>query len=197
MQRKLLIIICLLTTVGVAFAEKKKKGEQRTGDPVAAWMDKYKPKDTTVKINYKEIGSPLPPFMIKIVKGKEITDQYLTQKDVANDANLFIMEFNPTCEHCQDETVLLGQNADLFKKSKIILMAAYAMDSYMEFFENVTKASEHPKLQLTIDNQTSDFINKTFIYKSLPQINIYDKERKLIKIFTSDTPIDSLKPYIQ
>ena len=34
-------------------------------------------------------------------------------------------------------------------------------------------------------------------YQMLPQINIYDGDRKLLKIYTGDTPFDSLKKYIQ
>lgn len=196
MQRKLLIIICLVSTVFTAYGQKKKKKEF-TGDPVAAWIQKYSPKDTSVKINYKEIGAPMPPFMLKTLHNKIFTDDYLTQKDVDNGANLFVIMFNPTCEHCQDETVLLTRNLEMFKKSKIMLMAAYAMENYMEYFTNVTNIDKYPSIAVTIDNDQTKFIDKTFVYKSLPQINIYDKDRKLVKIFTSDTPIDSLKPYIQ
>jgi hypothetical protein len=74
-------------------------------------------------------------------------------------------------------------------------MAAPAMSTDMGFFENITKVSEYPSIKSGQDN--SGFMDKTFNYGGLPQINIYDKNRKLLKIFNSDTPLDSLKPYIQ
>ncbi|MBS1774193.1 MAG: hypothetical protein JST82_15150 [Bacteroidetes bacterium] len=189
MLRKLLIITCLLGTVGISFAQKKKKHKD-TETAEATTTD-------TVKINYKEIGAPMPNINMKQVKGKLVTDKYLTSKDLKNDANLFVMMFNPTCSHCQDETEVLKKNIALFKKSKIVLMATGAMETYMEYFENITKISEYPSILEVLDNEKCDFINKTFTYQSLPQINIYDKDRKLIKMFFSETPIDSLKPYIE
>ena len=74
-------------------------------------------------------------------------------------------------------------------------MAAPNMKDYFVFFENVTKVSKHPEINVGLDS--AGFIDKTFVYQSLPQINIYDKERKLVKVFTGDVPIDSLKPYIE
>ena len=44
---------------------------------------------------------------------------------------------------------------------------------------------------------SANFINSVFLYKTLPQINIYSPERKLLKIFNGDVAIDSLKRYIQ
>jgi len=187
MQRKLLIIVCLLGTVFIAFGQPDKKGDKKkeaTGTPAS----------DTVKTNYKIIGAPMPPIKMTVylgAQGKEI----LTDKDVANDANLFVMMYNPTCGHCQEETQLLEKNIFLFKKSHILLMAAPAMDTYMDFFENITKVSQYPSIKSGLDN--SGFIDKTFNYTGLPQINIYDKNRKLLKMFNSDTPLDSLKPYIQ
>jgi hypothetical protein len=35
-----------------------------------------------------------------------------------------------------------------------------------------------------------------YMYQSLPQLNIYNKERKLIKYFTGDIAIDSIRTYI-
>jgi hypothetical protein len=43
---------------------------------------------------------------------------------------------------------------------------------------------------------SSGLVNQTFLYKLLPQVNVYNKERKLEKVFFSDVPIDSLKSYI-
>jgi hypothetical protein len=179
MLRKLLIITCLLGTVLVAFGQKKKKKNEKEDTPVIS-----------ATIDYKKIGSPLPPIRLVTGDGKVIT-----QKEVANDANLFVMLFNPTCEHCQEETILLAKNIYLFKKTKALLMAAEGMKDYLEYFESATHVSEYPTLQMGLDS--SKFIDKTFRYLDLPQINIYDKDRNLVRIFNGDTPLDSLKQYIE
>lgn len=188
MQRKLLIIICLLGTVFIAFAQKREKKTKKGPLQTATSAD-------TAIINYKEIGAPMPPLKVTVYKGKDAGKEIITDKDVANKANLFVMMFNPTCGHCQEETQLIEKNIFLFKESHIVLLAAPTMDSYMDFYDNTTKFTQYPSIKVGLDN--SDFITKTFNYVGLPQINIYDKNRKLIKIFNSDTPLDSLKPYIQ
>jgi thiol-disulfide isomerase/thioredoxin len=188
MQRKLLIVACLMSTALIAFGQKKKKDKATEQSAVETTAD-------TAKINYKEIGAPMPPLKVQVVKGKTVTKQIITAKDLSNKSNLFVLMFNPTCEHCQDATRMLEQNLFLFKKSQLLLMAVSTMEAYMEFFDSVTKVSQYPSIKVGLDQ--SQFIDKTFTYQMLPQINIYDKDRKLIKIFTGDTPIDSLKPYIE
>ncbi len=181
MLRKLLIITCLSTTVLVAYADKKKKSKNNTAQQEAV-------DDTST--NYKALGSPMPRIYAVTAKGEKITT-----KDVQNEANLFVILFNPTCEHCQDEARLLMKNIDMFKKSKVLFLATDNMMSYLSFFDATTGINKEPRLPVAIDS--ANFINKTFTYDGLPQINIYNKERVLIKQFHGDKPIDSLAKYIE
>ena len=73
-------------------------------------------------------------------------------------------------------------------------MAAPSMIDYLEFYNNVTRYSKYPKMVVGVDS--ANYIGKTFMYESLPQINVYDKDRKLIKVFSGETPIEKLEPYI-
>ena len=182
-MRKLLIITCLMGTVFIAFGQKQKKKKNKKQETAAAAANG--------EVNYKEVGAPMPPIRMITADKKVITDA-----DVANDANLFVVMFNPTCGHCQEETALIGQNIGLFKKSKVLLLASPNMNELMSFFESTTGASKYqPAMQVGLDS--AEFITKTFRYEALPQINIYDKNRKLIKIFNGDTPLDSFKEYIE
>jgi len=168
--------------VFVGFAQKKKKKDLEAAAS-----------ETTVKdtINYRELGSPLPENFRVVMKDGKVQ----TKKHFDNKANFFVMMFNPTCEHCQEETELFKKNIFLFKKTQLLLVAAPVMRDYMEFFENVVKIKEYPSIQISIDS--CQFIDRAFTYKNLPQLNIYDKDRILIKIFSGDTPLDSLKQYIE
>lgn len=123
-----------------------------------------------------------------------ITKPILTNDDLDNGYNLFLMMFNPTCSHCQEETRVIGKDADLFKRSKVYMVAAQVQAPYIPDFVKYTQFEQYP-FYLGVDS--SNFISKIFVYKALPQINIYDKNRKLLKIFSGEVPIDSLKPYIQ
>ena len=121
--------------------------------------------------------------------------KYLTNDDVNNKANLFVMMFNPTCSHCEDMAALMRNNSTLFKKTKLVLMANPGMKQYLPDFVNRQHLNEYPVFNIGIDS--SDFINKIYLFQMLPQINIYDRNRKLLKIYNGEVPIDSLKQYIE
>ncbi len=184
MLRKLLVITLLLSTVAVAYAQKKdRKKKKNKGNTEQVVTD-------TAKIDYKAIGAPLPPLKITTRTGEK-----LTEKDFAGDGHFLVMMFNPTCDHCQEETTILEKNIDKFKKTKILLVAAPSMIDYLEFYNNVTRYSKYPGIEVGVDS--AGFIDKTFNYTALPQINIYDKDRKLIKIFSGVVAFDALEPYIK
>ena len=105
------------------------------------------------------------------------------------------MLFNPTCEHCQEEAYIIEQNIDKFKKTKILFMAASGMENYMEFFRNTTKHSQYPKIIVGLDS--ANYIDDVYMYTSLPQINIYDKNRQLIKVFNGEVAFDALEEFIE
>jgi protein-disulfide isomerase len=187
-MRKTFIFVCLAGSVFVAFGQSKKKKEKQTekvpASEVAALMSQ--------NIDYKMPGAPLPK--LKLTSGTDSTI-IITNEQLANDANLFIMTFNPTCDHCQAEATILKSNIFLFKKSKIVMVASPVMKEHLHVFEEAVNIKEFPSMQVTLD--AGDYIAKTFTYQTLPQINIYNKERKLLKVFTGTTQIDSLKQYIE
>ena len=146
--------------------------------------------DTPSKVDYKSVGSSLPAIRA-VYPGKAV----YTSKDVQNDANLFIMLFNPTCEHCEEMTLAFEKNVGQFKRSNILLLAAPAMGPYLEYFGNNTHVGNYPHIRVGLDS--SDFIQNTFRYEALPQVNVYSPEGKLLKSLSGITSIDSLKPFIQ
>jgi len=120
---------------------------------------------------------------------------YITNEDLDNNANLFVMMFNPTCSHCIDETEMLEKNIGLFKRSKLVLIANTTNKDYIAHFVSNNHVADYPAIYVGMDS--SDFWGKVFLYQALPQISIYDHNRNLIKSFTGEKPIDSLEKYIQ
>lgn len=130
-------------------------------------------------------------------KEKTVSEtKVVTEQDLNNGANLLLMMFNPTCGHCEEQTDLFTQHIALFRKSKLVLMAGPQMLPYLEHFNNGRHVDAFTQT-IIMGVDSAQFIDKTFRYESLPQINIYDHERKLIRSFTGLVSIDSLRGYIE
>ncbi len=177
------------------------------------------------KIDYKQTGAPLPPFILitvhdtakkadtavvkdvavkrkKKIKNKHRDEEmvekpniYLTEKDFNNGANLFVVMFNPTCSHCEEATHIIEKNSAMFKKSKVVMFANKVQRPYVPDFVARLHTDNYPNIVVGMDSTT--LIDNLFLYQMLPQINIYSPERKLLKIFKGDISIDSLQKYIQ
>src|SRR5258708_5261364 len=63
-----------------------------------------KPKDS--QTDYKQVGSPLPPFRLFVCRDSsdDKRQEIITNKQLKSKGNTFIMIFNPTCSHCEEET---------------------------------------------------------------------------------------------
>jgi len=180
MIRKLLIITCLISVASLASARKTFKND-------TPLFDKQDVNDTPG--DYRVVGAPMPKiYFIRKDGGK------ITNSDISKKRKTIIMIYNPLCEHCEDETVLIGQNIQKFDNTDFILLAAPNMTGQYSYFENTVHVSKYPQLVQAADS--SGFIEKVYTYESLPQINIYDKHHKLMKIFTGDVAIDSVTAYL-
>lgn len=215
MFRKLLLPLCLAAVSVSASAQ------------VGITPIKATEKQTAPETDYKLIGAPMPRLLMiachdtskkkanaapvaetiePVKKSKKqkknkhtattpMAEGYVTDKDLDNGANLFVMMFNPTCSHCEEQTMTFEKNIELFKKTKVVLLANLAMKTYLPDFVQRLKTDNYAPFYIGLDS--SGFIDKVFLYQALPQINIYDGQRKLLRTYTGDVAIDSLKQYIQ
>jgi len=176
LPRNLLIVACLLFISSPAFSQNKK---QRKKQQVSA----------SQQSGFKEIGSPLPPLRYYRRDGL-----VLTNSDLKENAPIVIMLFNPTCDHCEEQARRFQQHLKKFRGTNLLLMAADRMGPHIGYFVNTTGSDNYPSLQIGIDS--SRYIDETFRYAGLPQINVYDQQRKLVKVFAGLTPIDSILGFL-
>ncbi len=159
----------------------------------SGWKLPEFPQKTTsadsAKVDYKIVGAPLPPLRFFTREKK-----YLTEKDFPAEKNLIIMLFNPTCEHCEDQAIIFKNNLDALKQTNLVLVAAPMMGEHLTFFTNNTKIGEIAEMPVSLDS--CGFIDKMYKYGMLPQINIYNKEKRLVKIYSGSVPIDSISRYL-
>ncbi len=195
MKRNLLLLGCLLSFSCLTFAQKKnaKKDppqEKLTIPGSASLRPPVKAMD--LKFDYKQVNAPMPQFDIFNHQNENIT------KDVLDaGGNIIMMVFNPVCDHCENQTKLFIDNIDLFKKSRLLLVAAPVQVPNLSYFESNVKFSLYKNL-MTVSVDSAKVLDKIFNYVELPQINIYDgKTHRLLKTFNSLQPLDSLRSFIQ
>jgi thiol-disulfide isomerase/thioredoxin len=138
---------------------------------------------------YRAIGSDLPELRVVDGKMKEYTNRSF--KDARH---FFLIMFNPTCGHCIKMTKEIGAHAALFKDNHVLFLAGAQMMPYFQDFYKETEVFKHPEFVVAVDSAQT--IEKLYSYRTLPQINVYDKDRKLVKTYNGDVPLDSLKQYL-
>lgn len=105
------------------------------------------------------------------------------------------MFFNPTCGHCEEQTLAFEENKELFKNTQIILVGSPDVGEYMNGFATRTHLNEHPYIWMGLDYD--NIISKAYLYYSLPQLCIYGKDDRLIRMISGGASIDTLKPIIE
>ncbi len=206
MLAKLFILLPLLSMPFAMAAQQESKTTQNAPHP---------------NLDYKQMGAPMPQLVFLAyhdtsTQGDAVTKKnrrkkksevmpvdsssvgkysVVTDKDLDNGANLLVMMFNPTCSHCEEMTMLMSQNIDAFKKSKVVLLATRQMATYIPDFAERRQISKYPPMYIGYDSLK--FVEELFLYQTLPQINIYNSNRKLIKTYNGEVPIDTLKKYIE
>lgn len=180
MKKILLSAGLLLSAVLLVQAQQKKKDAKAARKSDAVVMP---------EIPFRDLGGGLPPLRVVDTGGKSYT-----AADLRKGNHLFLVMFNPTCGHCQQMAKLMGQHAELFSKSDVLFMAGPAVMDYMNSFYQASSIGLHPEMRVGVDSASA--VDQLYNYKMLPQINVYNKERKLVKVFYGDVPLDSLKMFL-
>lgn len=140
--------------------------------------------------DYRQVGSSLPEF--RLIDRAGIT---YTQFDITEDRNFFLVMFNPTCGHCVDVAQEIMENKEAFAENTVILMAGAEMAEYLPAFAGEANWEDGAERMLGVDS--SGVVELLFNYISVPQINVYDHDLKLIKIFNGYVNMDQLRPYLK
>lgn len=202
MFQKLITVFSVLLLPAFLQAQQDTKATQNTPQPNIDYKREGAPMPTFKYMSYNDTSSNVDRALIqkKYPKNvyKEHTDStgkytFMTAEDFRNGSNLFVMMFNPTCSHCEDVAFMIEKNMDALKKNKVVLLANKLMDLYIPDFAQRHHIARYPNMHIGYDS--SGFIDNTFLYQPLPQINIYDADHNLIKIFCGEVPMDTLKKY--
>jgi thiol-disulfide isomerase/thioredoxin len=131
-------------------------------------------------------GAPLLHFDIR-----QIDSSVFNTGNTNPNKNLIVMLFNPTCGHCIDFTKMFIKNRKVdFKDFDFILMTGDNMLPSLKDFYKTTGLTASDSMTVGVDMGATTY--DLFIYDGLPQIMLYGKDKKLIKIYTRETKLETI-----
>lgn len=140
--------------------------------------------------DFRRIGAPLPPIKMQDRAGIEYT-----VTDITEGRYFFMVLFNPTCGHCVDLASLLMQHRQEFEDNTVMFIAGAEMAQYFGPF--ISESNWSDDAERIIGTAGDDFINSVYNFGTLPQVNIYDADQKLVKVLSGEISIEDLRPYIR
>jgi thiol-disulfide isomerase/thioredoxin len=127
----------------------------------------------------------IPSFSIL----KEDSTSWFSSRDIRNGMSVIIMLFSPECDHCREQTAILTKNMDKLKNAEII-MSTFQPIYKMKEFSNQYKLTSYPNIHLGRD--VKYFFGPFYRIRYSPFIAVYNKERKLVKVFEGGANIEKL-----
>ncbi len=189
MRRKLRILF-LIACLGPVWVYGQHDNRLKGRQGKSPTKEKSEKKRSPAPINYKELGSPLPELVMLSRHGDS-----LRPFEQAGSGPYLVFMFNPTCDHCQQiAREIKKEELDRLGNRPIVWLASSQMPpGHLEFFHQVTKIEE-TQMQMGLD--LSGFIDRTFVYGGLPQLNIYNEDQILVRQYPGEIPLDSLASFI-
>jgi thiol-disulfide isomerase/thioredoxin len=101
--------------------------------------------------------------------------------------------FNTDCDHCQREAKEISEKIDAFKNYQLLFIAADTLDQIANFSKTYNLADK-PNVKFGRAEYQDVFINFGSI--PTPSVYIYSRERKFVKSFLGETPVEELIKYL-
>jgi len=127
----------------------------------------------------------LPAFNILEVDSTTVfnTDKLPSGKPIV------LMYFSPDCEHCQHQTEEILKNMDSLKQVRFVMLTALPFDKMKNFY-SFYKLSNYKNIIMGRDYEF--FFSRHYGSQYVPYLAIYDRHKKLLKVFDGGTKVSTL-----
>ncbi|MBX7125425.1 MAG: redoxin domain-containing protein [Cyclobacteriaceae bacterium] len=130
-------------------------------------------------------GPPLPSMKMLTVDGKVLSTDDLS-------GPLIVVVFSPDCDHCQREATQIHEHLREFRNYEVYFGSSYDLPVISEFQSRYEL--NQPNFHFgRIDPQ---YIVSSYGYIDLPSLYIYNEDKRLIKAFVGETPIEQILKYL-
>lgn len=124
----------------------------------------------------------------------EITSEKLyTNHHLKEDKPTLFIYFNTECEHCLYEAEQISKNIEQFNNYQIIMISVEEPE-ILKTFALKYKLENHSNLFILYDKNL--MFEKTYGNCPFPSSFIYNKDKKLVKVFKGEVKIDALLKYL-
>ncbi len=138
----------------------------------------------------RPLNSPLPAF--HFVTSDE---KFITEKDLLPGKPVILALFNPNCDHCLKAVNTIREKIEQFYNVQIVFVTSILNFGELKNFVQIADIARFNNIHVCATQDT--YISSTFMPNwILPQIMVYNKDRKLKKIFYEEVQTDSLLYYL-
>ena len=102
---------------------------------------------------------------------------------------VFLIVFNPACEHCKHETEELVQHIDDFRKVQVVMVTMAPLSEIRDFIA-LYHLDTYKNIVVAQDTQFT--LPSFFQMRNFPFLAFYDKRQKLIDTFEGNLPMDKV-----
>lgn len=127
----------------------------------------------------------LPAFDILLV---DSTTTYNTGT-ISGGQPTILMYFSPDCEHCQHQTEEILKNIDSLKNVRIVMLTALPFDKMKNFYFYY-KIGNYKNIVMGKD--ADYFFSRHYGSQYVPYLAVYDRHKKLVKVFDGGTKVSNL-----
>ena len=141
--------------------------------------------------DYRKKGAPIPPFIIEQPNGGKFSNNVLKPGKP-----VLLAIFSPQCDHCELALDTLRHFGKSLKNTSIVLVTEARHKPQLTGF--LTKAGfDTVKAFRQVGIDKGNLVYDIYNFGMLPQFNIYNSQHKLVKSFSGNFPMDSLKMFLR
>jgi len=139
-----------------------------------------------VIVNKKSEKKELPVITLTDIfqnKSHTLTDNY--------GQFTIILFFDPECDLCKDKVILLSENCNLLKNTRLFMISVAPKEAIISFFTD-NNININICNNIFIISAFEEIISNKFEYPIFPSIYIYNEKNVLIKKFNYSVKIDEI-----
>ena len=171
-------IILILLLIGTFNAHAQENVEKKDSTSSISIV-----KDTLPYLKYPTI----PAFNILAIDSVTIFNTY----NIPKGQPIALMFFDPDCKHCKATTKLLTENMDSVKNIQFYLFSARHDMSMIREFYNKYHLANYDNIKI-VGMDTEFFFFSYYKVKFVPDIALYDGDKKLLKLFEGSVKLSEL-----